>query len=177
MKAMRIRPVLFLLVTGMVAFPCLAQAPSLRPGLWQYTIQREGAGMVLPSGLSRLPPEQQARIKAAMAKAQTGQHNRSVPGCLTADEIRHMSFNPRKDDDKECKSTVKSLSSNKWSMSKHCSRQDGSQEDSNGIMHVIDSRHVEFDMAMTMGEGGQQTHQKVHMDGKWVSANCGKEKH
>lgn len=176
MKTIRIRPALFLLVTGMVAFPCLAQAPNLRPGLWQYTIQREGVGVMLPPEMSRLPPERQARIKAAMARAQTGQHNMTVPGCLTADEIKHMSFNPREDDDKECKSTAKQLSSNTWSMSKHCSREDGGEEDFKGIMHVIDSGHVEQDMTMSMGEGGQRTHQKVHMDGKWVSADCGKEK-
>lgn len=176
MTAFRIRPALVLLVTSMVAFPCLAQAPNLRPGLWQYTIQREGVGVVLPSGMSQVPPEQQARIKAAMARAQTGQHNMTVPECLTADEIKHMSFNAQKDDDKECKSTARQLSSNTWSMSKHCSRADGGEADFNGIMRVIDSGHIEQDMTMSMGEGGQQTHQKMHMDGKWVSADCGKEK-
>ena len=176
MTAFRIRPALVFLVTGMVAFPCLAQAPNLRPGLWQYTIQREGAGVVLPPEVSRLPPEQQARIKAAMTSALTGKHNMTVSGCLTADEIKHMSFNPQKDDDKECKSTSRQLSSNTWSMSKHCSRADGAEEDFKGVMHVIDSGRIEQDMTMSMGDGGQQTHQKMHMDGKWVSADCGKEK-
>lgn len=176
MKAIRIRPALFLLAAGMVAFPCLAQGPNLRPGLWEYTIQREGVGVVLPSGLSQLPPEQQARIKAAMARAQTGMHNNTVRECLTAEEIKHMSFNPQNDDDKKCKSTASQLSPNTWSTSTHCSREDGGEEDVNGTMHVIDSGHVESDMTMSMGEGGQQTHQKMHMDGKWVSADCGKEK-
>jgi hypothetical protein len=177
MKIACVRSMLLVFVSGMVTLPCLAQSPNLRPGLWQYTSHREGAGVVLPPELSRLPPEQQARIKAAMTRIETGQHDMTVHSCLTADEIRHMSpATMGGKDDRECHSTTKSLSSDRWSITTQCSRHDGSQQNVQGTLHLIDSGHVESDMTMSMGEGGQLTHQKMHMDGKWVSADCGKEK-
>ncbi len=177
MKAIRIRPALFLLATGMVAFPCLAQGPNLRPGLWENTVHREGAGVVLPPELSRLSPEQQARFKQAMTKIETGQHGMVTRSCLTVDQIRHMSLGSMAGKDEEgCHSTTKQLSSDRWSITTHCSRPDGSEQDVMGTMHMVDSGHVISDMTMQMSQGGQQTHQKMHMDGKWVSADCGKEK-
>ncbi|HVC17056.1 MAG TPA: DUF3617 domain-containing protein [Rhodanobacter sp.] len=170
-----VHSIAMLVFASLIALPCLAAGPSLRPGLWEYTSHRSGAGVVLPPELSRLSPEQQARFRKAMTGIETGQHTMTTHSCLTADQIRHMSFNPEKGrDEKECKSTVKQLSSDRWSMTTHCSRKEGSEQDISGTMHVIDSGHVEQDVTISMREGAQQNHQQMHMVGHWISADCGK---
>lgn len=168
-----VRPTALLLicVSALWALPCLAGAPSLSPGLWDYTSNTTGSGVVMPPNIDRMPPAMREKFRQAMINIETKPHTIKYKQCLTAEKIAHMKWGPSSDG--KCKSTVTQTTADTWNFSEHCPDNNGAQIEVTGSARVANSRHIEWDGQGEVRMGGQVHHMKSHGEGRWVSADCG----
>lgn len=147
---------------------------NIKPGLWEIASesQIDGAPSLPEEQLSRLTPDQRARIEAAMqssmaeaAKPHLAKH------CLTPEKIaRGLDINHR--DDSRCEKKIVTNSGSEMEVTEKCAENDGStlldehfqlggSESVNGTVHVV----------RTSGAKTMTINSTVH--GKWLGASCG----
>ena len=96
-----------ILVLGVTA-ALVAQAPALdvKLGLWENTIVTNMGGMAMPQmDMSKLPPEQAAKIAEAM-KGMMGDRTVTEKNCLTKEDLAKDSFMMPEDSKMTCTRTV-----------------------------------------------------------------------
>jgi hypothetical protein len=140
----------------------------VKPGLWESTVNLQANGMpVIPEAtLAQLPPEQRAKIEAAMKSANTSQ------SCRTAESLsKPLSFGDRPGSN--CTRTLTSSSSG--GMEFHMECVNGKVKTSgDGHVQVVSPELLkgEVTMSATMPDG-RTTNSKIVFSSKWLGPDCG----
>ena len=156
-----------LLLAG-AELPLSAQKSPLnvKPGLWEMTVQIDMAA-AMPAGvdMSKIPPEQRAKMEALIAAQKNKPH--VVKSCVTQEEIDNYRVNEA-DNDTSCKTTVTKSSPTLVEMSQTCT----------GLAAGTREARIEAPTPTTMkmvskSTGGRGAGTTVNMNGKWLGADCG----
>lgn len=148
-----------------------AQSLDVKPGLWDFTTTVQMGGMPAIPNLDQMPPEQRARIEAAM-KGMSGTPT-TVKSCVTKDSFEKSLANSQKNS--TCTTKVVNSSSSKIEVHMECSPQ-GSDAKSTGDITVErqDSEHFKGNGVMkSTSPAGRSTEMKWSMTGAFVSPDCG----
>jgi len=171
-----IRVVLFTLCLGVAAvLPSLAADDTplaVKPGLWEMTTdsQNSGAPPIPQEMLDKMPPEQRAKVEAAIQQSM-GPRHRVDKHCVTQAEIDKGFEKMERMSRGDCTQTVASSSSTLREGSFACS---GAQT-ATGIyrFEASNPESVVVTWDMTMANGGKAMKMKIAMLGKWLGADCG----
>lgn len=154
-----------------------AQTPlNVKLGLWEVTSTQHITGMEMPQvppnvDLSKVPPEQRARIEAMMKanQAKTSGQPTTIKQCVTTEKLNRALFDDR-EMDPSCKRTMVSSSSTLEEINIECSgrqKMSGTVKiEATGPEAVKGTTHFMADM-----EGKPITIDSTFA-GKWVSADC-----
>ncbi|MBX3234921.1 MAG: DUF3617 domain-containing protein [Nitrospiraceae bacterium] len=147
----------------------MADSFNLKPGAWEITTLVERSGPpVAPDILSKLPPEQRARMEQA-AKARAGNSKTLVSKeCITKEELDQDRLFAGADDGDgaPCPTKVITRSSNKLEIERSC------PAPAESVSHLLlqapspDSLIGRFDTTRR----GQKVHSE--MKGRWLGASC-----
>jgi len=167
------------LAAGLIAGAAtLAAAASLdvATGLWEVTSQGETSGMppIPPGALANMTPEQQQKMKAAMAEAIGRSGKPTVTrACITQQQLdRGLHFSPR--EQPNCKQTTLNTTARTMDAHMICT----GEQRATGNLHVeATDRHAitgNFDFVST--DGTNTITMKRTLQGKWLGSDCGKVK-
>jgi hypothetical protein len=162
----------------LLVFPFVLQSDTavtplnVKLGLWQTTVTTNMAGLpaIPDSALAQLPPDQRAKIEAAM-KQVSGQPM-TTKSCMTKDKLeKSEGF---RNAPKSCTYTVVSSTSSKLEMKLECA-QNGMKMTGNVHVEAVDSGNVKGSMQMnTSGNGSANTmNMNSTFTSKWLGAPCG----
>jgi hypothetical protein len=163
---------------GLVAWPALRGAAdeahlNVNPGLWEVTTVSQTSGqMPVPEEmLAKMSPEQRARIQEAMKQVmERAREPRVFKECITAQQIRD-GLRKAMMDRESCKRTVVSSSATLLEMHEECTGRQQSTGTYRFEAPDPGTMHGTIDMVMTRGTHAMNV--KGHIDGKWLSADCG----
>jgi Protein of unknown function (DUF3617) len=145
-------------------------------GLWETTSTTEMSGMAMPNmpqippdALSRMPPEQRARVEAMMKGRGGAARPVTTKVCITKETLAHAGAFGQTD--KSCTMTVVSSTPSKQVMHMDCTRQENHMS---GDMTVerVDTEHAKGSMVMK-SEGEHAVNMKMSFENKWLGADCG----
>jgi Protein of unknown function (DUF3617) len=130
---------------------------NIKEGLWEMTVTHSMTGMpaIPPDTLAKMPPEQRARVEAAMKQSGMGGPTADVHReCVTKEKLeKQLAFDENrkdKDKDKDCTRTVVNSTGSKLEIKFHCeqSSTDGtlqleaeSSDSVKGSMHSVTNSH------------------------------------
>ena len=143
----------------------------VKPGLWESTVTIQSSGMpgIPEETLAKLPPEQRARMEAAM-KGMGGTH--TARSCLTGETLRKpLAFGDSANS--SCKRTIVSSSSGAMEFHVECSN-DRMKSSGDGRVQAVSAESLKGETVMnsTM-EGGRTTTTKVLFSSRWLGSDCG----
>jgi hypothetical protein len=138
-------------------------------GLWEVTTTTKSNGMP-PMDLSKLTPEQRARVEAKLREMQSAKpETRTEKHCLTKEDLERSDFLGKKDDPsckREVTSTTRTLS-----IKEVCS---GDQKTSSDVRFEATSREsVKGTMEMKVGEGARSMVVNATFAAKYLGPACG----
>jgi hypothetical protein len=154
-----------------------AQTLDIKPGLWDLTttVQMSGAptGMPAMPNLDKLPPEQRARIEAAM-KGMSGTPQKTQ-SCVTKEGIDKAIADANSRKNNVCTSKVVSASSSKVEIHMECTPEKSDAKTTGDFtVERVDSDHFKGTGAMkSAGANGRPMDMRWSMTGAFVSADCG----
>ena len=151
----------------------------VKPGLWQTTTKTEMGGMpAMPAmpqipeeTLSKMPPEQRARIEAMMKGRGAASNGGTVTkSCLTREMISDgPNFGEMQ---KNCTRKIVSSSSGKMQIHVECAMNDAKSE-GDITVERLDSEHAKGNMVMKVTQAGHPMDMKMSFDTKWLGSDCG----
>jgi uncharacterized protein DUF3617 len=148
------------------------QALDIKLGLWEITSTVAMTGMpampnIPPDVLAKMPPEQRAKMQAAMGGSPTTTVRKV---CITKEKMdKQTAFN---DERKNCTRTVVSSSSSKLDIKMQCTEQDATM---NGTIHVeaLSSENVKGTVRMAMNGGGRNMNMNSDFTSRYLGSACG----
>jgi len=148
------------------------QPLDIKLGLWEITTTVGMTGMpamanIPPDVLEKMPPEQRAKMQAAMGGTPTTTARKV---CITKEKMdKQTAFN---DERKNCTRTVVSSSSSKLEMKMQCTEQDSTM---NGTVHVeaLNSESVKGSVRMAMTGGGRNLNTSSDFTSRYLGSACG----
>lgn len=148
---------------------------NVKEGLWEVTTTHSMSGMppIPPEVMAKMPPEQQARMAAAMAQRGVGTPKTDVrKSCVTKEKLeKHMAFD---EDRKECTRTVVSSSSNHLEMKIHCEyKEHGMTTDGNLVMDVLGAESTKGTMHAVSTGSGNKMNIDVTFSSRYLGPSCG----
>jgi hypothetical protein len=165
-----------LLACIVLALPAAAQAPKLRPGLWEhgYTIAGERGGQMaaamkaMQQQLASMPPAQRKQMEDMMAKQGIGlgAAGNTVKVCLTREDAERDE--PPKQEG--CTQTVR-RSGSTWDVSFQCKGPPPSSGKGRMTLASPTAYAGEFDI--TTEVDGKPERMKMTQNGRWLAADCG----
>ncbi len=169
-------PLRFLATASLALLPLLPLLPAqaepmnLKLGLWEHSQSTQLDGMALPeAALKNMPPEQRARMEAMLRQGQGGGSGAmAVRSCLTQDKLGKPLVEPRDGDAARCTHTLVRSTRTVQEISFRCSQ----PEESAGTMRLEAQSPERYKGTLTMNSArGKVT---MQMEGRWISADCGK---
>jgi len=150
-------------------------AMNVDPGLWEVTTAgaMSGAPVIPAETLARLPPEAQAKIQAAMARAN---QVKKYKECMTPDKLQRgfaRNDGPGGADGK-CQLTVTANTSSQFQAEQVCPADQGASTDAR-ISFTLTSRHQTqgtVDVTITQQDGKTSVIHRT-IDAQWLGADCG----
>jgi hypothetical protein len=145
-------------------------------GLWETTSTTEMSGMAMPAmpqippdALSRMPPEQRARVEAMMKGRGGSPHSATVKSCITKDTLaRAGAFGQS---DKSCTTKVVSSTGTRQVIQMDCTR-DNNHMTGDMTIDRVDPEHVKGS-SVIKAEGEHAISMKSTFETKWLSTDCG----
>jgi len=138
----------------------------VKPGLWEVTVQSSGMPGIPPEALAQMPPEQRARIEAAMNTPHTSR------SCLTSEALKKpLEFGDRPYS--YCKRTV--TRSSPGAMEFHIECDNGRTKSvGDGHFHTVSPESFKGEVVMnnTTADGRTMTG-KVTVSSRWLGSDCG----
>lgn len=177
---MRITLLCGALLLGSAALPADDIKPfDVKLGLWETTSTTDMSGMAMPSmpqippdALSRMPPEQRARIEAMMKGRGGSPQSMTVKSCITKETLaRAGAFGQS---DKSCTMNVVSSTPMKQVLHMDCKR-DNSHMTGDMTVERVDAEHVKG-TSVIKSEGEHAISMKSTFETKWLSSDCGEVK-
>lgn len=172
------RNVIFL--GAMLFAPLTWAADDIKPldvklGLWESTVttQTSGRPPIPDEVLSKLSPDQRARMEEAMKAQQAkGATPRTNKSCLTKESLdKALTFG---NEGPNCKRTVITSNSSKQEIRFDCTDPQSNIKTS-GTMHVeaLNSENVKGTGQVTAGNGANNMNVQVNFSAKWLGSDCG----
>jgi hypothetical protein len=153
----------------------------LKTGEWEYTVTMQMSGMGQPSAakmpqipadqLAKLPPEQRAKIEAALKQAgniASGKPTTSK-NCVKQEDL--VRLNPLGNADKSCKLTVINSSRSKLEAHMDCDSP-ANKSSSTVTIEASSSESSKFSVVTTGTTNGHSMNMTVNGTGKWLGAVC-----
>lgn len=149
----------------------LAQGPApkvnIKMGLWELTTVMQMSGDAPMPDMSKMTPEQQAQMKAAMGSMMAPRTTTNQT-CMTKEKFEKGQF----DESKDCTHTITTNTASVLEMAVTCKQDQGV---SKGTMHMeaptSSTMKGTFTGAATMQ--GKTMKMNGTMTGKWLGADCG----
>jgi hypothetical protein len=167
MKANQLAVFLVLAVASTVAYP---EPLDVKPGLWEVTTTTAMSGMP-PIDYSGMPPEQRARIEAAMkARQAMGNRVHVRKSCLTREKLAKEPFQDEDNNNESCTRTVISSTRNMLQAKLHCThpRSDGQIK-----MEALSRERIKGTVQMNASDDKHAMAVQVSIAGKWLGTACG----
>lgn len=168
----------FALAAAAVTLTAWAAQPvniGIEMGLWEVAAHAQTSGGMPPdmeARLQSLPPEQRAKIEAAMQGAMAdAQRGHVFRECVTPERLAR-GFG-KEDESAQCKSTLVRNTRTDFEYHKVCSGGDGESHTEDAVFHMTDPHHITGTVEVVVMSSAQPT--KIHqiLEGKWVSSSCG----
>ena len=149
-----------------------AQAPALdvKLGLWETTVVTDMGG-VPPVDTSKMPPEQAAKIAAAM-KGMMGPQTVVEKSCLTKEDLAKDSFMMPENSRMKCTRTITSNARSTFDAEFKCT----GDSEMTGQMHaesLAGGSAYKSTMKMTGMNRGRPMNMTMTMTGKYLGPECG----
>lgn len=163
------------IVAAIALAPLACRAADLTPldvktGLWETTINTQTSGVpgVSDDVLAKMPPEQRARIEAAI-KGASGPH--TTRSCVTPDTLKSAAFGDSSNS--ACKRTL--ISSTPTSATYHVECGSGRMTNvGDGHVQATSSESIKGDVVMkTTMPGGRTSTTNVTFTAHWLGSDCG----
>jgi len=166
--------ILIAVVAGSVAGAAFSAAPGVKPGLWERTVTRQmdGAPVSPAADLSKLPPEQRARIEQMLAaRGSTAPSTTVARYCVTPETAQKWdTFSREEREDANCQRTVLDESSRGVKMTVVCG---GGKQTGTVEFTAVSADEVRGTVTMVQKEDRGERKITVQMDSKWVASDCG----
>ena len=176
---MRTKIFLALIFLALIVFssPSLWAADSITPldlkeGLWEMTVTHSMSGMpatpnIPPDVLAKMPPEQRARIEAAMK----GEPSTDVrKECITKEKLeKHSAFSNNRGD---CTRTVVNSTGSKLEVKIHCEEKQ-SLTDGTLVLETVGSDRVKGTMQSVTNANGHTMNMNFTFSSKYLGPACG----
>lgn len=152
-----------------------ADAPPIKPGLWQVRSERAVDGVKAPpvtAQLNNLPPEVRKQMEAMMK--QKGVDVSGAPGdvklCLSKESLDKDQWLAHKQSEKNCKTEIKSRTIGRWTWHSSCIDPQ-SETDGEAVFNSPESYTMKVASIMTVKGESKTTNMTMHST--WLGANCG----
>jgi hypothetical protein len=148
---------------------------NVKEGLWEVTTTHSISGApamaIPPDTLAKMPPEQRARIEAAMKQSGINGPATDVrKECVTKEKLdKSMAFN---DNRENCKRTVVNSTASKMSVKFHCEDKQGST-DGTFQVDALGSDNAKGSMQATTNRNGQTMNMNFTFNSKYLGSDCG----
>ena len=165
--------------------PCLALAvaaagalptPPVKPGLWEVrmsVLDADGHEVVAPeqAALSRMPPEQRARMAEAMKARGVSMPdaNGVTKACLTKAQFESGSWQQMASDN-GCTTNFSTQSATTWKWHSSCTTL---KSESDGETVFSNAEHYKTKVTTTLTVMGKTKTSTRLLQGKWIGADCG----
>lgn len=159
------------LATALIFGTSISMAATLdvKTGLWEMTSSGETTGMppVPPEVMAKMTPEQQARMKAAMAQS-SQPHTNKV--CVSEKSLQR-GFNLNTPKEANCKRDVLTSTSRQVDVRMECI----GETKMNGTFHIeaVDRQTLRGNFDMVMSRDTNTMTMKRTLQGKWLGSDCG----
>jgi hypothetical protein len=144
---------------------------NIKEGLWEMTVTHSMTGMpaIPPETLARMPPEQRARVEAAMKGAPTADVHKE---CVTKEKLeKQMAFDEnRKDKDNDCTRTIVTSTGSKVEMKFHCEQ---SSTDGTLLLEAVTSDSVKGSMHSVTNSHGRSMNMDLTFSSRYLGSVCG----
>ena len=171
---MRVSRIAIVVGAAGVTAAALGAAPDVKTGLWERTVTRqmEGAPVAPVADLSKLPPEQRARIEQMLAMHGTTAPTTTVARyCVTPETAQNWeTFAPDERDHATCQRTVQDATSRSLRMSMAC---DGGKQTGTVEIAAASADRVTGTMEFVLQEERGVRKVRIDLDSRWLSPDCG----
>lgn len=151
----------------------VAVAPDVKAGLWERTVTRqmEGPAVSPVADLSKLPPEQRARIEQMIAtRGATAPTTSVVRYCVTPESAQKWETFARDGQDPSCQRAVQDASPSSLKMSIVCA---GGKETGTLEFAAVSPERVTGSVVLVRQEEHGERKVRVDTDSRWLGADCG----
>lgn len=149
---------------------------NVKLGLWEMTVSNQMGGMpAMPQvDLSKVPPEQRARVEAMMKAGQGMMSGQPMvtKQCITKEKLERQFYeSPRQAKDESCKQTILNSTATVQEVKVECTGQQ--KMDGTVRFEATDNEHVKGTVHFNADAQGHAMTIDSTVNGKWVSADCG----
>ena len=145
---------------------------NVKEGLWEMTVTHSMSGMpatptIPPDVLAKMPPEQRARVEAAMKGGPSTDVRKE---CITKEKLeRHSAFSNNRGD---CTRTVVNSTGSKLEMKIHCEEKQTSTEGTL-VVEAVGSDRVKGTMQSATSANGHTMNMNFAFSSKYLGPACG----
>ena len=146
---------------------------NIKEGLWEMTVTHSMIGMpaIPPDTLAKMPPEQRARLEAAMKQNGAGGPTTDVhKECVTKEKLEKQS--PFSDDRKECSRTVLNSTGSKLEIKVHCEEKQSST-DASLLLEAVSADNVKGSMQSVTNTTGRTMNMNFTFSSRYLGPACG----
>ena len=145
---------------------------NVKEGLWEMTVTHSMSGMpatpnIPPDVLAKMPPEQRARIEAAMKGGPSTDVRKE---CITKEKLeKHSAFSNNRGD---CTRTVVNSTGSKLEVKIHCEEKQAST-DGTLVLETVGSDRVKGTMQAVTNANGHTMNMNFTFSSKYLGPACG----
>jgi len=152
---------------------------NIKEGLWEMTVTHSMTGMpaIPPDTLAKMPPEQRARVEAAMKQSGMGGPTADVhKECVTREKLdKQLAFDENRkdkdrDQDKDCARTIVSATGSKLEIKFHCEQ---SSTDGTLLLEAASSDSVKGSMHSVTNSRGRNMNMDFTFSSRYLGPVCG----
>lgn len=153
----------------------------VKEGLWEMTVTHSMAGMptaAIPAEtLAKMPPEQRARLEAAMKQSGMGGPTTDVhKECVTKEKLdKQLAFDENRkekerDQDRDCTRTIVNATGSKLEIKFHCEQ---SSTDGTLLLEAASSDSVKGSMHSVTNSHGRTMNMDFTFSSRYLGPTCG----
>ena len=145
---------------------------NVKEGLWEMTVTHSMSGMpatpnIPPDVLAKMPPEQRARVEAAMKGGPSTDVRKE---CITKEKLeKHSAFSNNRGD---CTRTVVNSTGSKLEVKIHCEEKQTST-DGTLVLETVGSDRVKGTMQSVTNANGHTMNMNFTFSSKYLGPACG----
>jgi hypothetical protein len=149
----------------------------VKTGQWETTVTSQMSGLpqaaqkmpaIPPEQLAQLPPEQRARIEAALKQAGAPRTTTSKT-CVKKTDLAKLNVN--NDQNKNCKTTLVNSSRTRQELHMDCDI-NGAKQTGAIVIEALNSESIKFNVQVAAGNSGPPMNVTINGTSKWLGATC-----